>query len=1089
MTRQKRKFVYFFVLMFFMYLLCGIRSGPQAPAMGMTAYAAENKQAVRVGFFPLGKFQYTDINGEPSGYNVDFLQKISEKTHWNYVYVPCNNWNEATELLRTGQIDLLAPAQATDALKQEFEFGSYQMGIESAALYCKAERDDLLFEDFDTMGTIRFGGVSGSTFLRKFREEYAPSSGFTPDIKEYDNMTALFDGLEQGEIDAAVTNIMFADKSLKLLGQFSVLPVYYIAQKGNTALLGQINDAMTELMVRNPAFQSELIGSYFPIYNSAQYTYEEQQYIAALPEVTIGYAGNQAPVAYTDGNGEFAGISRQVLDKIAEKSGLKFRYQELPGGMISTEFLMSNNIYLVSDVEYNEANEAKKGLSMSKPYLTSEKVLVAPAGLKFDQESVLRLAVATGSETLPGVIHESYPNFTIQTYNTVLEAFEAVRQGEADLLMQSRYVVDNYLAMPRYEKFAVIALQSISEGMSLGVLRYGDDSDMENMLNDPLFISVVDKAINQVTSSEVNTIVTECTSANRYHYSLMDVIYKYWMIIVLLVLVMILMAASMINRGRIAKVMEHKNAQLGKAVAEAEKANEAKSRFLAQMSHEIRTPMNAIIGLTTIAKTDINNPDKMESYLMKIDGSSRLLLGIINDVLDMSAIESNKLKIASAPFDFRQMLSSITTVFYQQSKQKNVNFEVRMNGVTEETLVGDALRVNQILMNLLSNAVKFTPSGGEIDLMVLQASHRQNKIVLRFSVSDTGCGMTEEMMGRLFQPFEQESATTAQKHGGSGLGLSITKKLVDMMGGSIKVESKKNYGSVFTVDLPFEVSGEAFNTGNTGFAKVRTLVVDDDKDSCEYTGLLLDRLGIRYDYKTDGESALEALGDAEEAEDPYQLCIVDWKMPDMDGVAVTQQIRRIFGEDTVVIIVSAYDLNEVEAEGKKAGADYFVPKPLFQSTLFNLLSRITKGDYTQIQHQETPKYDMSGHRVLLAEDVALNMEVAVRLLQMAGIDVETAENGQIAVDMFESHKPDYYDAVLMDINMPVMDGYTAARKIRSSIKEDAKTIPIFAMTANAFTEDVTAALNAGMNGHIAKPIETDILYTTLNGVFEEKGSK
>ena len=500
--------------------------------------------------------------------------------------------------------------------------------------------------------------------------------------------------------------------------------------------------------------------------------------------------------------------------------------------------------------------------------------------------------------------------------------------------------------------------------------------------------------------------------------------------------------------------------------------------------------MNAIIGLTAIAKTEVNSPERVTDDLTKIDGSSKLLLNIINDVLDMSAIEGGKLKLEKAPFNFKQMLSNITTLFYQQAKMKNITFNVKMNGVMEETVIGDELRVNQVLMNFLSNAVKFTSPGGEIDLIIIQASRLQDKVQMRFSVSDTGCGMSEDMMGRLFKPFEQESASTARKHGGSGLGLSIAKNLVEMMGGSVTVQSTLGKGSVFTADIPFGAVAEDHPSSSTDFANIRTLAVDDDEESCEYSGILLKRLGVRYDCVLTGEEALDALGEAEDENDPYKLALVDWKMPDMDGVQVTRKIRDIFGDDTIVIILSAYDLNEVEAIGKAAGANYFVPKPLFQSTLFCALMRISGGDYTEIHAEnDTASSDFKGRHVIVAEDVALNMEVAVKLLRMVGIECTCAENGRQAVDIFERSMPHTYDCILMDINMPVMDGYEASRAIRALDRPDAKDIPIYAMTANAFSEDITAALNAGMSGHIAKPIETKVLYRTLENIFAEEDKK
>ena len=549
---------------------------------------------------------------------------------------------------------------------------------------------------------------------------------------------------------------------------------------------------------------------------------------------------------------------------------------------------------------------------------------------------------------------------------------------------------------------------------------------------------------------------------------------------------MALMALAMraVYEHRRSVELEDKNRQLAQAVQSSQEANGAKSRFLAQMSHEIRTPMNAVIGLTALAKAETDIPDKIREYLNKIDASSRLLLGIINDILDMSAIERGKMKLDSAPFDFKKQLSSVVTMFYQQAKQKGVDFRVHMNDVTEETLVGDELRVSQIMMNLLSNAVKFTPTGGRVDFTVTQTSRSSEKVFMRFEVRDTGCGMNEDMMSRLFWPFEQQDASTARFHGGSGLGLSITGSLVQMMGGTIRVESAQGEGSVFIADIPFRASEENLPQRNS-FEDLRTLVVDDNRDDCRYCGNILERMGVRFDYVTDGESALEALGEAEDEGDPYRLCIVDWQMKAMNGLELTGQIRSVFGNDAVVILVSAFDLNEIREDGKKAGADYFVEKPLFQSSLFNTLQKIAGKTADDTHDQTSERYDFSGHHVLLAEDVELNMEVAVGLLNSVGVEVNCAWNGKEALEIYRKMPEYYFDCILLDINMPEMDGYETVRAIRSSGRQDSASVCVYAMTANAFSEDVTAAMDAGMNGHIGKPIEPGILYGTLQEVFKK----
>lgn len=529
---------------------------------------------------------------------------------------------------------------------------------------------------------------------------------------------------------------------------------------------------------------------------------------------------------------------------------------------------------------------------------------------------------------------------------------------------------------------------------------------------------------------------------------------------------------------------------LEEALTAANKATVAKSEFLSRMSHEIRTPMNAIVGLTAIARCHEENPEQMEAYLQKIDASSKVLLSIINDVLDMSAIANGKLKIAQVEFNLQALLNSLATIYYTQCHQKGVHFSMAVD-VKNELLLGDSLRVNQILMNLVSNAFKFTPAGGRITIKVHEDRTEDDVVFIQFQVSDTGVGMDQEMLGRLFQPFEQENAVTAKKYGGSGLGLSITKNLVDLLQGNISVTSAKGEGTTFTVELPFKTTGQTAQVvDKSKFASLRVLVVDDEQSAREYTGVLLKRLGVNFDMATSGEEGLAKVEAAQTAGKPYNICLLDWKMPGLSGIDVTKKLRELAAKDMLVIIVSSYDTSSVEEDATAAGADMFVAKPLFQSTLFNLLVQMLGGRYG-LRDVTGTGYDFTGHRVLVAEDNAINSEVARELLRMVKLQCDFAEDGQLAVDKFKNASPGTYDLILMDIQMPVLDGYGATKAIRALPRPDAKTIPIFAMTADAFTEDVSTALACGMNGHLAKPIDVAKLYAVIAGVIGKKktGSK
>ena len=554
----------------------------------------------------------------------------------------------------------------------------------------------------------------------------------------------------------------------------------------------------------------------------------------------------------------------------------------------------------------------------------------------------------------------------------------------------------------------------------------------------------------------------------------------YAAVIGLLMIVIVIYAYKLRNEYLINDELKRQQKILQDALLVAQKANDAKRDFLSRMSHEIRTPMNAIIGMSAITFNYLDDKKRTADCLSKITFSSKHLLMLLNDVLDMSKIENGKLNIRQELFDLKNLVTSLADINYGLATAKGLAFEIVISGFKDELLLGDSMRVNQILLNLLSNAIKFTPKGGSVRLEIRMLRSASDKIWLRFIVKDSGIGMKKEFLEHLYEPFEQADNGIARKYGGTGLGMAITKNLVAIMDGTIEVESQEGAGTTFMVDLPFGVSKVDKKTA-ADMEEMRVLVVDDDNDTCEHAAVLLKGMGVNVDWALNGFEAIEKVRSACEDDGRcYDVCFIDWCMPELDGIETARRMRSYVGPDVLIIIISAYDWSGIEEQAKAAGVNAFIAKPFFASNLYNMLltvSRKPELGFSAVGNKET--YDFGGKKVLLVEDNELNMEIASELLKFVNLQVEHAENGKVAVNIFRNSKEKEYALIFMDIQMPLMNGYDAARCIRSSEHPAAGTIPIIAMTANAFNDDVQAAFDAGMNGHLAKPIDVEVLYKTI----------
>lgn len=903
------------------------------------------KRVLRVAFPQVDGMSWTAEDGTHHGMLVDYLNEIAKYTGWEYEYIDTKGPAMLNEFVE-GKYELMGGNYYIPALEKYYAYPNYNMGYSRSLLLARSDDRSIHSYDLESMNGKTIGVYENARENIRRLKEFMAINGLYCNIRYYkqEDMVGkigLYPYLAKGEIDLLLNNVAHISDSVRVVVAYDSQPYYIVTNPGNKEVLDGLNMALERILDANPNFAAERYAVNFPdrLVN-IQLSDRDLEYVNERKTITVAVPENWYPLYCKETPlKNHTGIMADVLDEIKSFTGLRFSYVYAKNYADAIRLIQQGDADILGFFLGDENDAAQLGLALSASYVSANNIIVRNKACSYPAPGLVGALVE--SQRFPSGISAE----KIRSYPGIKEALAAVNSGEADFIYGLSSKMEQDISRYHFTNLAPVTLVNDQSAISFALPTPVD----------PDLLTVLNKAINNLSESERTVIRNRnLESIGVNEFSLTDFIYAnplQFMFIVMFVLSVLFTALLLAIGARMKATVIQGN------LKRAEAANLAKSEFLSRMSHEIRTPMNGIVGMSTIAMQNIDNTDKIKDCLEKVIMSSKHLLALINDVLDMSKIESGKVELRHESFNFRAFLQDFENLYGEQAKSKGISYETILASDLEVQIIGDSLRLNQVLSNLLSNALKFTPAKGMIKLRVSKTGEDQENVYLRFEVIDTGCGIAEENYDKIFESFEQENVDVTYKYGGTELGLSIVKRFTGLMGGGIHVTSVQGSGSTFTVDLPF--------------------------------------------------------GKIKESGKPTRFS-------DING-------RNDLAKDCYAV-----------------------------------------------------DYDFKGKRILLVEDNELNREIAEELIGVTGASVESAEDGVQAVEMFKESAEGYYDLILMDVQMPHMDGYEATRCIRALGRSDAQKVPIFAMTANAFAEDVQKSREAGMNAHISKPLDIRAVYKQMN---------
>ena len=1045
-------------------------------------------RTVKVAYTHRGEFQDpSPLENHRSGYVYEFLQNVAYFAGWKYEYID-TNWNDGIRMLENGVVDIIAQVSKTPERENKMYFSDLPMGMEEYYFYVRRDYSEIKIDDLKSVNGKTVGVAANSCQLDLLRQ-WEKENNIHCKIIEYQDDALLNQDFLDGKLNAIVSYGFYLNMGWLPLFDIGKSDYYIAVNLSQKEILQELNQAQVELFESSPLFTNRLRNLYFPHKVISEHLNEREKawldnYVAKHGKIKLGYVNDYLPYCSKNGKtGNVEGALLVFLDNLKSAFGIEVEAIAYDNYDKMYEDLHKNELAACYPI-YNKLWQSEElGIMQTEPVADFPVALFFRKGEFNGVDELKNFAVPASSPLNFPYIRDKYPHAKYTIFKDHVTAMRAVSKGEADAIFINTYILARfYDTFLRYKNIDIAYLPNNAR-VSFGV-----------NFNEPELLSILNKNAMLIDSSVVTSSLVHNSQLQR-SYSLSWLMRNYAAAILFVVFILsgAIVLAILYQFLRIRKekkrteeaVEREKEAMLAvkDAFEAANKANAAKTEFLASMSHDIRTPLNAIVGMTAIAAANLGDSEKIQHCLAEITISSKHLLSLINEVLDMNKIESGKVSLNKEEFSLANLVEEFVAVSKPLINGKHQDFIINIHDIKHEKVIGDADRISHCLINFISNAVKYTPENGMIRVSITEKPTNRPKIgCYEFVFEDNGIGMSKDFLSHMFEPFSRAHDKRVLKQQGTGLGMAITRNIIRMMNGDVKVESELNKGSKFTATIFLELQESDEELHIETLSNLPVLVADDDQASCESTCFVLNELGMTSEWVLSGKEAVEKVIQHHADGKDYFAIIVDWKMPEMDGVETSRAIRNAVGDSVPIIIISAYDWSDIESEAHSAGANAFVAKPIFKSRIAHTFLELTGNESSQEEQTAIDKYkenNFNGAHVLLAEDNELNAEIASEILGMAGLKVDVASNGKETVDKLNSCEDGFYKIVFMDIQMPIMDGYEATEKIRASDREYLKTVPIIAMSANAFAEDVQKAKSVGMNEHVAKPLDLEHLLALL----------